>query len=102
MRRGRECADAPTSSLRSRPYDSGVAEDGDARIGRAFGARLRGLRKRQGLTQSDVAERAQVSLVYVSQIERGLRNPTLAVVLRLARAVDVTPCDLIAGLDESR
>ena len=86
----------------SRPYDSCVADEGDARIGRAFGARLRKLRQHRGLTQSEVAERAQVSLVYVSQIERGHRNPTLAVVLRLARAVDVTPSDLIAGLEEPR
>jgi transcriptional regulator with XRE-family HTH domain len=76
-----------------------VADDRDARISRAFGTRLRELRLRRRLTQSDVAERAGVSLVYVSQIERGLRNPTLGVVIRLAHAVRVTPCDLIAGLE---
>lgn len=76
-----------------------MADDGDARICRIFGARLREARRRQKLTQSDVAERAAVSLMYVSQIERGLRNPTLAVVVRLARAVHLTPCDLVADLD---
>jgi transcriptional regulator with XRE-family HTH domain len=76
-----------------------VVDDRDARICRAFGTRLRELRHRQRLTQSDLATRAAVSLVYVSQIERGLRNPTLAVVIRLAHAVRVAPCDLIAGLE---
>ncbi|HEV2890455.1 MAG TPA: helix-turn-helix transcriptional regulator [Frankiaceae bacterium] len=76
-----------------------MAEDADARVCRVFGARLREFRRRQKLTQSDIAERAGVSLMYVSQIERGLRNPTLAVVVRLAHAVDVTACDLISGVD---
>ncbi len=74
----------------------------DARAKRVclvFGARIRELRHERGLTQSDVAERAGVSLKYVSQIERGSRNPTLGVLLQLGRALDVTPERLVADLD---
>ncbi|HEU0130274.1 MAG TPA: helix-turn-helix transcriptional regulator [Mycobacteriales bacterium] len=73
----------------------------DARAKRVcfvFGARLRDLRHELGLTQSDVAERAGVSLKYLSQIERGTRNPTLAVVVQLSHALDTTPERLVADL----
>lgn len=74
----------------------------DARAKRVclvFGARVRELRHERGLTQSDVAERAGVSVKYVSQIERGSRNPTVGVLIQLSRALDVTPERLVADLD---
>lgn len=74
----------------------------DARAKRVclvLGARVRELRHERGLTQSDVAERAGVSLKYVSQIERGSRNPTVGVLIQLSRALDVTPERLVADLD---
>jgi transcriptional regulator with XRE-family HTH domain len=64
-----------------------------------FGARVREYRHALALTQADVAERAGVSLKYVSQIERGSRNPTLAVLIQLSRALKVTPERLVADLD---
>lgn len=68
-------------------------------MSRAFGAWVRELRQRKTLTQTDVAQRAGISLTYVSEIERGVRNPTLAVVVRLARALDASPSQLVARLD---
>jgi hypothetical protein len=44
-----------------RPYDPDVADDGDERVSRAFGAWVRELRQRKKLTQTDVAQRAGVS-----------------------------------------
>jgi transcriptional regulator with XRE-family HTH domain len=82
-----------------RPYDPDVADDGDERVCRTFGAWVRELRQRKKLTQTDVAQRAGISLTYVSEIERGIRNPTLAVIVRLARALDATPSQLVARLD---
>lgn len=64
-----------------------------------FGARVREMRQGLGLSQTEVAERAGVSLTYVSQIERGARNPTLAVLIQLSRALDAKPETLIADLD---
>jgi transcriptional regulator with XRE-family HTH domain len=85
---------------RGDPYDA-VVPDGerDKRLCRVFGARLRELRRNRNLTLSELADRAGISLTYLSQIERGSRNPTLAIVVRLAQALDTTPDQLVAGLD---
>jgi transcriptional regulator with XRE-family HTH domain len=71
----------------------------DKRMCRVFGGRLRELRREQNLTLSDLADGAGISLTYLSQIERGSRNPTLAIVVRLAQALNTTPDQLVAGLD---
>lgn len=53
--------------------------------------RLRELREARGLTQSQLAERAQVTLGYVSVIEGGQPgNPPNAILQRLAKALGVT------------
>lgn len=82
------------------PYDAVVPDEArDDRVCRVFGERLRELRRSHDLTQSDVASHAGISLKYLSQIERGARNPTLAVVVRVARALHTTPDALVARLD---
>jgi transcriptional regulator with XRE-family HTH domain len=56
---------------------------------RALVARnLRKLRVRQGLSQEALAVDADIDRSYVSRLERGLENPTVAVLERLAAAVD--------------
>jgi transcriptional regulator with XRE-family HTH domain len=71
----------------------------DKRVCRVFGARLRELRREKNLTLSGLADSAGISLTYLSQIERGSRNPTLAIVVRLAQALDTAPDQLVTGLD---
>ena len=60
-----------------------------------FGARVRALRTALGLSQEKVAERAELTSVYLSGIERGLRNPGLNTIGSLARALGVTPDALL-------
>jgi len=60
----------------------------------AFGAHLRSLRQQQGLSQEEVAHRAGIHVTYLSGIERGLRNPALKNIRRIAEALDVTVRDL--------
>jgi transcriptional regulator with XRE-family HTH domain len=56
---------------------------------RALVARnLRRLRVRRGLSQEVLAVDAQIDRTYVSRVERGLENPTVAVLERLAAALD--------------
>lgn len=74
----------------------------DARARRVcleFGARLRERRLELGLTQAQVAEKAGVSLRYLSQIEQGSRNPTLVVLIHLCHALGTKPEALVLGLD---
>lgn len=48
-----------------------------------LGKRIRSLRMYLGLTQQVLAERADVSVNYLSELERGLRNPTVTTLHRL-------------------
>lgn len=59
-----------------------------------LGKRIRHLRSRLGLTQDIVAEQAQISAKYLSNIERGRENPTVDTLLRLAHALKVEPWEM--------
>ena len=48
---------------------------------------LRKLRVKQGLSQENLAVDAHIDRTYVSRLERGLENPTVAVLGRLAKAL---------------
>jgi len=56
---------------------------------------LRRARLAAGLTQEKLAGKARVSREYVNYVERGKRQPTVAVFIRLCRAMDVHPPDLL-------
>ena len=45
------------------------------------------------------AERASLDPTYISGIERGLRNPGIKNVARLAKALDITTAELCKGVD---
>ena len=65
-----------------------------------LGAALQKHRLRRGLTQSQVAEFADLSLKYVGEIERGEANTTLDALERLADAVGWDPMTSLEGLRE--
>lgn len=50
-----------------------------------LGKNIRRLREEQGWSQEDYADRAGIHRTYVSDIERGRRNPTITVVEKLAQ-----------------
>ena len=60
----------------------------------AFGRHIRHLRRLQGSTQEEVADRAGFHVTYLSGIERGLRNPSLKNIRAIARALNVNTADL--------
>jgi len=64
----------------------------------SFGNYVRRLRKSKGLTLKQVENQAKVSNAYISQIERGLRNPPHPDILkRLAKAYDVQHRELLVA-----
>ena len=63
-----------------------------------FGARIRELRNRRGLSQETLAAEAGIHRTYVGGIEVGLRNPSLKNIARLARALRVPLKDLFEGV----
>ena len=60
-----------------------------------FGAIVRTLREKQGFTQEQLAERADVSATYIGFVERGDNVPTLIIILQIASALGVAPADLL-------
>ena len=70
-------------------------EPGGRQVASAFGSVLRAVRQEAGVTQEDLAFRADVDRAYPSLLERGQRQPTLAIVLRVARALTIEPAELV-------
>jgi transcriptional regulator with XRE-family HTH domain len=66
---------------------------GDQRLMR-FGMRVRDLRKRAGLSQEALADKAQIHRTYIGGIERGERNVSLKNIYRIADALDVPVASL--------
>lgn len=53
------------------------------------GRRIQELRKKHGLSQENVAEKANISPNYLSRIECGKENPTLDMLIKLANALGI-------------
>lgn len=60
-----------------------------------LGLNVRRLREAKGWSQEDYADRAGIHRTYVSDIERGKRNPTVTVVEKLAVPLGVEPGRLL-------
>jgi transcriptional regulator with XRE-family HTH domain len=63
-------------------------------IRKRLGQNLRDLRTAKGLSQEAFAFEAKIHRTYISDIERGARNPTITVVEKLAKALGVKPARL--------
>ena len=64
-----------------------------------FGRNVSRFRDQAGLSQEKLAENAEIDRTYLSGIERGVRNPGIKTVLRLARALHVTVDQLCKGVE---
>ena len=60
-----------------------------------LGNNLKRIRTEKGITQGDIAKSLGVSRGFVSNLENGKTNPTLATITRLANAVGVTTDELL-------
>ena len=60
-----------------------------------LGKNVRRLREEKGWSQEDYADRADIHRTYVSDIERGRRNPTVTVVEKLAKPLGIAPGRLL-------
>lgn len=63
-----------------------------------FGDRVRTLRKAKTLSQEQLAELTGLHRTYIGGIERGERNVSLMNIVRLANALEVSPSDLLQGI----
>lgn len=63
---------------------------------RRFGEVVRVERKRQNLTQEELAHRAGISAVFMSDIERGVENVTIETIAKLSRGLGVKIGELLS------
>jgi transcriptional regulator with XRE-family HTH domain len=66
----------------------------------AFGSVLRQLRESKGLSQEELADQCGIHRTYVSQLERGLKSPTLRLVWQVCASLDVSPLSLITNVQK--
>lgn len=75
----------------SRPEDA---------LNRAFGETLRKARQEARLSQEELAARSGLHRTYVSQLERGQKSPSLAVIAGLARSLRVSAHEMVREAEE--
>ena len=61
-----------------------------AEISSQLGQNLKRIRTKKGMSQGDIARALEVHRAYISGIENGKRNPTLATIKKLADALGVS------------
>lgn len=87
------------SEPRTFPLTESKRPKRDRKLARKFGERLRQLRRGAGLSQLDLGVATGVSTPFISGLERGVRQPSLQSLLKLAGGLGVTLEDLVRGLD---
>jgi transcriptional regulator with XRE-family HTH domain len=65
-----------------------------------FGQRLRELRIARNLTQGELADRCGSNRPFISNLERGVKVPSLTMILRLAEALKCRACELVDVFDQ--
>ncbi len=63
-----------------------------------LGMRVRYLREQKKMTLEDLAFESNVNRNYLSDLERGNRNPTVKILARIAEALEVTLEELFKGI----
>lgn len=59
------------------------------------------LRKEADLSQEKLAEKAGVHRTYISQLERGIKSPTLPILFKLAEGLNRKPSDIVSLIEEA-
>lgn len=62
-----------------------------------FGNRIRAYRKLKGMTQKELAERLGISVAVLGAVERGMRQPSSALLRAIADVLQVPVEELIGG-----
>ncbi len=68
-------------------------------IRKRFGEQVRKIRLIQGISQENLAERANLHRTYIGSVERGERNISLLNIIEIAKALHVSPSKLLEELE---
>lgn len=69
---------------------SNTSKDSAAAEPHFLGTRIRGLRKRRGMTLAELAQMSELTAGYISQLERNLAYPSIPALFNIARSLGVT------------
>lgn len=65
-----------------------------------FGQILRGLRKKQNMSQESLAFQSNLDRTYISMLERGVHQPTLSSLFALSAALNLKASDLVKLIED--
>ena len=71
----------------------------DVGLERLFGRMLQELRTERGLSQEKLGFESNYHRTYISQLERGQKNPSLKAIFRLAEALGIRPSEMIRRIE---
>ena len=66
-----------------------------------LGVNLKRLRLAAGLTQMELSNRSGLDMAEISRLERGVKDPRLSTIVRLATGLEVDARDLVRGIQPS-
>ncbi|MDO5786050.1 MAG: helix-turn-helix transcriptional regulator [Eubacteriales bacterium] len=72
-----------------------------SQISAAIGKQIRKIRNAQGITLEELSFKSGLNAAHLGQIERGLRNPTVETLERIADALEVSFLDLVSTLEQA-
>ncbi len=68
---------------------------GTSKTQKAFGEQLKKAREKQGLTQKQVADRAEIHVNYFARIERGEENFTFEILEKIVKALKIKSSEIL-------
>jgi XRE family transcriptional regulator, regulator of sulfur utilization len=69
---------------------------------KALGEAIKELRTKAGLTHEELSDRLEMSFQRISELERGVANPTFATLIRLTKGLGVELSDLASLVEKIR
>jgi transcriptional regulator with XRE-family HTH domain len=68
----------------------------------SLGEAIRQVRVERGLSQEELADRAEMHTTHLGGLERGVRNPSYATIVKLSKALSIKPGELVGLADKLR
>lgn len=79
-------------------YPSYMVPTSEQKLMKAFGRHMAVIRKSRGLTQQELAEKIEMSVVAIAYIETGKRWPRLGTLMKIAAALQLDIADLFENI----
>lgn len=74
----------------------------ESNLKQAFGKILRQLRTEKEISQQELADNCDIERAYISRLERGLFQPSITIVFKIADYFGMKPAELIEKVDAQR